>query len=79
MALINTIERINKDRQVVHKATRCVASEFIGPGDRRYLQLDTYGSEDREFPEKISQALQFDENGASQLLELIRKTFPDLA
>lgn len=79
MALIQTIEHVTKDRQVVHKPTRCLASEFIGPGDRKYLQLDTYGSDNREFPEKVSQAMQFDEDGARQLVALIKATFPNLA
>jgi hypothetical protein len=78
MALIQSIERVNKSRQVVHKPTRCLASDFIGPGDKRYLQLDTYGSDDREFPEKVSQALQFDETGARALVDLLRSTFPNI-
>lgn len=78
MALIQNIERVTKERQVVHRVTRCVVSDFIGSGDKRYLQLDTYGSEDREFPEKISQSLQFDEEGARSLLQFIREVFPRL-
>jgi hypothetical protein len=78
MALIRNIGRITKSRQVVHKPTKCLASEFIGRGDKKYLQLDTYGSEEREFPEKISQAIQFDQDGAQELLNLIRETFPNL-
>jgi hypothetical protein len=71
MALIQEIECVTKERQVVHKPTRCLASEFIGPGDKRYLQLDTYGSDDREFPEKVSQAIQLDEDAARKMIDLI--------
>jgi hypothetical protein len=79
MALIQRIERVVKERQSVHRPTRCLASEFIGPQNKKYLQLDTYGSDDREFPEKISQAIQIDEEGARELLLLINSTFPNLA
>jgi len=79
MALIQSFERVTKERQVVHKPTRCLVSNFIGPGDKRYLQLDTYGSDQREFPEKVSQALQFDEDGARELMKLLKATFPNLA
>jgi hypothetical protein len=78
MALVQKIERATKDRQTVHRPTRCLASNFIGPQDKRYLQLDTYGSEDRDFPEKISQAIQFNEDGARELLSVIREVFPNL-
>ena len=44
MALVQNIERVTKARQVVHKPKRCLASDFIGPGDKKYLQLDTYHS-----------------------------------
>lgn len=77
MALVSSLERIRKDRQTVHKPTRCLSSVFEEAG-KRYLQLDTYGSDDREHPEKVSQSLQFDEQAASQLLKLIRDTFPHL-
>ena len=79
MALIQSFERVTKERQHVHKPTRCHASDFVGAGDKRYLQLDTYGTDDREFPEKVSQAIQLDEESARQLIELIKATFPNLA
>jgi hypothetical protein len=46
---------------------------------QRFIQLDTYGLDDREHPEKVSQSVHFDEQAAAQLLRLIRETFPDLA
>jgi hypothetical protein len=79
MALIQNIERIVKERQTVHRPTRCLASEFVGPQNKKYLQLDTYGTDDRDFPEKVSQAIQFDEDGARTLLALLKATFPSLS
>jgi hypothetical protein len=78
MALITTIEHISKERQKVHAPTRCSASSFVSADGKQFLQLDTYGSEDREFTEKVSQSIQFDEAAAAQLLQLIRTTFPNL-
>lgn len=77
MALIQNIERTRKERHEVHKPTRCLASGFTS-GTQRFIQLDTYGSDAREFPDKVSQSLQFDEAAARQLLELIEETFPSL-
>jgi bacterioferritin (cytochrome b1) len=42
------------------------------------LQLDTYGSEDREIPGKVSQSLQLDRRAAEQLMNLIRRSFPGI-
>jgi hypothetical protein len=78
MALISVLEEISKERQTVHKATRCLVSDFVGSDGKRYLQLDTFGSEDRAFPAKVSQSIQFDEDGARALKALINKTFPHL-
>lgn len=78
MALITTIEKNEKDRQKVHGPTRCYYSKFQAEDGKTYLQLDTYGSEDRVFTEKASQSIQFDEAAAAQLLQLIRTTFPNL-
>jgi hypothetical protein len=79
MALVNEFEKSTKDRQQVHKPTRCAYSCFFGPDNKRYLTLDTFGSADREFPDKVSQTLQFDEQSAARLIQIIRESFPRLA
>jgi hypothetical protein len=78
MALVNTIEKIQKTSQRVHGPVECSYSVF-SEGGKRYLQLDTYGSSDRAQPGKVSQALQFDRKSAERLLQLIHEAFPDLA
>ncbi|MCE9568229.1 MAG: hypothetical protein K8U57_40020 [Planctomycetes bacterium] len=78
MALIASIEQSTKERQKLHSPTRCLASSFTTDEGKAILQLDTYGSEDRTFTEKVSQSVQFDEDSARQLLQLIRETFPKL-
>lgn len=78
MALVTSLEPNTKDRQSVHKPTRCLYAVVEGTSGERYLQLDTVGSEGREIPDKVSQSIQFDRQAAGQLLQLIHQTFPDL-
>jgi predicted HNH restriction endonuclease len=79
MALVTFLEFNAKERQSVHRPTRCLYSIIEGPAGERYVQLDTVGSEDRAMPDKVSQTIQFDRQAAGQLLQLIQRTFPDLA
>lgn len=59
--------------------TECECGWSITERDNaRVLQLDTYGSSDRKLASKVSQSLQLDEAGASELLELVLDTFPTL-
>jgi hypothetical protein len=78
MALVERMERLEKDRSDIHSPTRCTYSIVDAPDGSKILQLDTYGSTSRKNPDKVSQSLQFNHESASQLLELIRSAFPDL-
>jgi hypothetical protein len=42
----------------------------------RYLQLNTYGSADRQDVNTVSQTLQFDEASARQLKAMLESEFP---
>jgi hypothetical protein len=42
------------------------------------LQLETYGSADRQIPGKVSQSIQVDSQRASELLKIIREAFPGI-
>ena len=55
----------------------CVWKVF-GQGTDRTLQLDTFGSADRENPGKLSQTLQLDANTARELLAVLRTAFPNI-
>jgi hypothetical protein len=79
MALVSSIESSDKQRQTIHRPTQCLFSIVHGPTGEPYMQLDTYGSSERQHPEKISQSIQFDKQAAAQLLRLIQETFPELA
>lgn len=49
-----------------------------GPENTTILHLSTFGSDDRHSAPKSSQSLQIDEVIASELLKVIRGTFPNL-
>lgn len=72
MALLDStkIHKIDKSKVSVHKPVQCTYSVFE-EGGKRYFQIDTYGSEDREIHHKLSQSIQFDEETARVLIELV--------
>jgi 5-methylcytosine-specific restriction protein B len=51
----------------------------VPDGDGRLLQLETYGSAERQIPGKTSQSIQLDRQHALELLTIIRETFPGIA
>lgn len=72
MAQINiqNIERLEKQRNTIHKEVKATYTIFEVDGEK-YVQLDTYGQEDRESPEKISQSIQFNRETARYLVRLL--------
>ncbi len=76
MAQINldTIKRIDKDRNSVHTKVHATYTVFEMDGEK-YFQIDTYGKNEREMPEKISQTIQFDKESAKFIVELLKKEF----
>jgi hypothetical protein len=45
---------------------------------KRHIQIDTVGSPDRARAGNVNQTIQFNENSASELLALIRETYPEI-
>ncbi|MFC7985268.1 hypothetical protein [Streptomyces sp. NPDC057336] len=77
MALIQEFQSVPSDSQRVHGPVTCGYRSFTVEG-RRILQLDTYGSTERQIQGKISQSIQLDADAARDLLKLITDSFPDL-
>ena len=71
---LNSIERIEKTRNTLHEKVHTTYTVFEKDG-RKYVQFDTYGKDDRDNPEKISQSLQFDEETARYVIRLLIKEF----
>lgn len=71
---LNSIKRIEKQRNVVHDEVYSTYSVFEINGER-YVQLDTYGRVGRENPEKLSQTIQLNRETAKFLVELLSREF----
>ena len=71
---LNSIERIEKTRNTLHEKVHTTYTVFEKDG-RKYVQFDTYGKDDRDNPEKISQSLQFDEETARYVIRLLIREF----
>ena len=70
MALVKDFKRIELERNSIHGVVDCSYTIFVR-NTKKYLQIDTYGSPNREYPGKKSQSLQFDEISLKQLKEII--------
>ncbi|MCJ7993456.1 methionyl-tRNA formyltransferase [Rhizobium cremeum] len=62
------------ERNSLHKEIGASYSVF-GVDDKRVLQIDTYGTLERQIPGKKSQTLQLDYEGAEQLLNILKREF----
>ena len=75
MARVTSISPDDRTFRAAHPTEvegRYLVQEVDG---RKVLQLNTYGSPDRDMPGKLSQTLQFDENAARQLHALLEREF----
>ena len=77
MARINldTIRKNDKDRNTVHTPVAATYTVFDTVDGEHYVQIDTYGKNDREIPGKVCQSIQFDKESAKFLVELLKKEF----
>ena len=66
--------------EVVRKHRTCSAVWRLAERDGEHvLQLDTYGSPERQDQGTVSQSIQLDEERARELLDIIRTVFPALS
>lgn len=71
---LDNIKKIEKDRVSVHTKVTTTYSVFGVKGEK-YVQIDTYGKNDRAIPEKISQSIQFDRESAKFFVKLLINEF----
>ena len=71
---VENTEKIDKMRNTIHRPVNATYTTFEANG-RIIFQIDTYGSPDREMPEKISQAIQIDKEMATFLIKKFEETF----
>jgi hypothetical protein len=74
MALIERFEQRDAGSERRHGEVTCGYRWFDVRG-KRILQLDTYGSDERQIPGKISQSIQLDKEGARELLAIVNRAF----
>lgn len=66
------LTQIEKERNCIHEPVEASYTVFEKNG-KKYFQIDTYGSSSRQHKHKISQSIQFDEETADYLVEIIIK------
>jgi hypothetical protein len=76
MALIRIVGNVTKQRHTVHNEIECFYSIFRSRGET-YLQLDSYGSSERQ-GKNATQTIQLSRESAARLKRLIEEAFPDL-
>ena len=75
MAFVKRIvadDREIRSLQPTQVECRYMVKEING---RMFLQLNSYGSDQRQIPDKLSQTLQFDEASARELWEVLGRNF----
>jgi hypothetical protein len=66
--------RIEKNINSVHPDVECTYSVFANSG-KKYFQIDTYGTEQRQVKHQPSQKIQFGKDFAVQLIDILKKEF----
>lgn len=74
MARITDFHEVAVDNAKVHEGVSCGWRVFSASGER-ILQLDTYGSEARKLPGKVSQSIQLDQAAAQRLMAIVPEGF----
>jgi len=73
MALVEKLEEQKLERRAEHKLVRCSYWVFTQEDGTRLLQLDTYGSKERQMRDKKSQSLRFSPDALKQLLAIVKE------
>lgn len=73
MALVQNLTEGVKSRHTIHKKTEATYFTVLDNDGTKYLQIDTYGSDEREMPGKVSQSIQFSPKAIEQLKKLLQK------
>ncbi|WP_042149693.1 hypothetical protein [Paucisalibacillus sp. EB02] len=72
---VKKIKRVEKDCNLIHKEVEASYSSFSSTNGTKYVQIDTYGTNDRLYRGKISQSIQIDKNSAEKLIQILKKEF----
>ena len=74
MAIVRKMERSTLDKNSAHTEVDATFSIVESNGEK-FLQIDTYGSKQRQIPGKKSQSIRFSIEAIEQLKEIIDSEF----
>lgn len=74
MAKVSKTSKIEKHKNSVHAEVECTYSVFENSG-KKYFQIDTYGTEQRQVKNQPSQKIQFDRDFAIKLVDILKTEF----
>jgi len=75
MAVVRRLERVSLEGKSPHSEVECTYSIVSDDSGQRYLQIDTYGSNDRKIPGKKSQSVRLAPEAIAQLKTIIEQEF----
>ncbi len=74
MALVTKLLPLELERTELHREVEARYATYEMDG-RAFIQINTYGRPDRQFPGKVSQTIQLDRKAAQQLIAILKKSF----
>lgn len=72
MAIVNEIRHAPLTRVAEHKETECTDTIVTDDDGKKFLQIDTYGSANREMGGKKSQSIRLTPNAILQLKTILQ-------
>jgi hypothetical protein len=73
MAIVRDLRFQSLERETEHSEASATYTVVSTPDGQIYLQIDTYGSANREMPGKKSQSIRFSPTAIIQLKEILRR------
>jgi len=75
MAIVRHLERQPLQIDARHREVECTYSIVVSEDGSKYLQIDTYGSQERKMPGKKSQSLRIAPSGILELKQILSSEF----
>lgn len=73
MATVNRITHKALERESAHSEVECTYDIFTDKGGYRFLQLDTYGSKERQIKGKKSQSIRLSQTAIDELKAILEQ------
>ncbi len=73
MAAVTQLVRVKLERESKHSEVECTFDIIVDEQGRKWLQLDTYGSDQRQIKGKKSQSVRLSPSAIQQLKEIINE------